>query len=68
MASRQNREAKVGTINSSAQRKRPNVKQQSNQVVCRAYSALLAGRPNGTVKGTLDMRHRFGQTALAPLT
>jgi hypothetical protein len=41
---------------------------QSNQGVCRARAAVLAGKPNVTVKGTLDIWHRFGQTALAPLT
>jgi len=48
--------------------KGPGVKQQSNQGVCRARAAVLAGKPNVTVKGTLDIRHRFGPTALAPLT
>jgi hypothetical protein len=49
-------------------RKGPSVKQQSNQVVCRAHAAVLLGRPNVTVKGTLDIWHRSGLTALAPLT
>jgi hypothetical protein len=42
--------------------------EQSNQVVCRSITVAPVGKPNGTVKGTLDMLHRFGHTALAPLT
>jgi hypothetical protein len=50
------------------QQKGQSVNTQSNQGVCRARAAVLAGKPNVTVKGTLDIRHRFGHTALAPLT
>lgn len=34
----------------------------------RAYAVVLAAKPNGKVKGTLAIWHRFGRTALAPLT
>jgi hypothetical protein len=49
-------------------RKGPGVKQQSNQGVCRAITVAPVAKPNVTVKGTLDIWHRFGHTALAPLT
>jgi len=49
-------------------RKGLSVINQPNQVVCRSITVAPVAKPNGTVKGTLDMLHRFGQTVLAPLT